>query len=72
MVQKRGRARAKQSEYTVIAEESSQSKVREKINIIHEAMMQEAIVEVQELQEHRREEYNNMVRARELRDTSFL
>ena len=50
-----------QSKYTVIAEESSMSKVREKINLIHEAMMHEAIKEVQELQELRNEEYNKMV-----------
>ena len=62
MVQKRGRARAKDSSYANIAEATSTSKVREERNLIHEAMMLEAVSEVQEMQIYRREDYDMKVR----------
>ena len=62
MVQKRGRARAKFSEYAVIGEESSGGRLREKINIIHESLMAQAINQIQDMQEMQREQYVSVVR----------
>ena len=61
MVQKRGRARAEKSNYTVIAEASSTSKAREETNLVHEAMMLEAVQEVQNMQMCKIEEYDVQV-----------
>ena len=62
MVQKRGRARAKCSEYAVIGEESSGGRVREKINMIHETIMSQAIKHIQDMQDDQREQYDSVVR----------
>ena len=61
MVQKRGRARAEKANYIVIAEATSTSKVREETNLIHEAMMLQAVQEVQNMQVCKREEYDMKV-----------
>ena len=61
MVQKRGRARAKESNYTVIAEATSESRAREETNIIHEEMMLEAILEVQRMQTDQKDQYDAIV-----------
>ena len=61
MVQKRGRARAKESNYTVIAEATSESRAREETNIIHEEMMLEAILEVQRMQADQKDQYDAIV-----------
>ena len=55
MVQERGRARAKFSEY-------AESRLREKINIIHESLMAQAINQVQDMQEIQKEQYISVVR----------